>query len=206
MNIIDQNIDKIHDLCSKHKVAKLFVFGSVLSEKFKKNSDIDFIVDFRDFDVYDYADNYFDLKYSLENILKRNVDLLEDKAINIFVNRSILQSNSFMDNEIKTWLYDVLQSIREIDSYYEDKPKRYADYLIDTKTKRAVERNIEIIGEAVSRILKKDKNFKLENAQKIIGTRNRIVHGYDKISDELIWSILINNLPKLREEVDGLLK
>ena len=82
MNIIDQNIDKIHDLCYKHKVAKLFVFGSVLSEKFKKNSDIDFIVDFRDFDVYNYADNYFDLKYSLENILKRNVDLLEDKAIN----------------------------------------------------------------------------------------------------------------------------
>ena len=82
MNIIDQNIDKIQDLCSKHKVAKLFVFGSVLSEKFKKNSDIDFIVDFRDFDIYDYADNYFDLKYSLENILKRNIDLLEDKAIN----------------------------------------------------------------------------------------------------------------------------
>lgn len=82
MNIIDQNIDKIRDLCSKHKVANLFVFGSVLSDRFKKNSDIDFIVDFRDFDVYDYADNYFDLKYSLENILKRNVDLLEDKAIN----------------------------------------------------------------------------------------------------------------------------
>jgi len=82
MNIIDQNIDKINDLCSKHKVAKLFVFGSVLSDKFKKNSDIDFIVDFREFDVYDYADNYFDLKYSLENILKRNIDLLEDKAIN----------------------------------------------------------------------------------------------------------------------------
>jgi len=82
MNIIDQNIDKIQDLCSKHKVAKLFVFGSVLSDRFKKSSDIDFIVDFRDFDVYDYADNYFDLKYSLENILKRHIDLLENKAIN----------------------------------------------------------------------------------------------------------------------------
>lgn len=111
-----------------------------------------------------------------------------------------------MDNEIKTWLYDVLQSIREIDSYYDNKPKRYSDYLVDTKTKRAIERNIEIIGEAVNRILKKDKQFKLESAQKIIGTRNRIVHGYDKISDELIWSIVINNLPKLREEVDNLLK
>jgi len=111
-----------------------------------------------------------------------------------------------MDNEIKTWLYDVLQSIREIDSYYDNKPKRNSDYLVDTKTKRAVETNIEIIGEAVNRILKKDKQFKLENAQKIIGTRNRIIHGYDKISDELIWSIVINNLPKLREEVDNLLK
>ena len=55
-------------------------------------------------------------------------------------------------------------------------------------------------------LLKKGKDFELENAQKIVETRNRIVHGYDKISDELIWSILINNLPKLREEVDGLLK
>jgi len=54
-------------------------------------------------------------------------------------------------------------------------------------------------------LLKKGKDFKLENAQKIVGTRNRIVHGYDKISDELIWSILINNLPKLKEEVDSLL-
>ena len=82
MNIIDLNILKIRDLCSKHKVARLFVFGSVLSDRFKKSSDIDFIVDFQEIDVYDYADNYFDLKSSLENILKRNIDLLEDKAIN----------------------------------------------------------------------------------------------------------------------------
>ena len=82
MNIIDQNIDKIHDLCSKHKVAKLFVFGSVLSVRFKKNSDIDFIVDFQGVDLYDYADNYFDLKFSLEVLFNHNVDLLEDKAIN----------------------------------------------------------------------------------------------------------------------------
>lgn len=111
-----------------------------------------------------------------------------------------------MDNEIKTWLYDILQSINEIDSYYTDKPKKFEEYLSDLKTKRAVERNIEIIGEAVNRILKKDKHFNLENAQKIIGTRNRIAHGYDKISDDLIWSIVINNLPKLKEEVQNLLK
>ncbi|WP_316928643.1 DUF86 domain-containing protein [Gillisia sp. JM1] len=81
----------------------------------------------------------------------------------------------------------------------------FEDYVSDIKTKRATERDLEIIGEAVNRIFKKDKNFKLENAQKIIGTRNRIIHGYDMISDDLIWSIVINHLPKLKKEVEFLL-
>jgi uncharacterized protein with HEPN domain len=110
-----------------------------------------------------------------------------------------------MDNEIKTWLYDILQSISEIESYYDDKPRIFEKYVSDTKTKRAIERNLEIIGEAVNRILKKDKNFKLENAQKIVGTRNRIIHGYDKISDDLVWSIVINHLPRLKKEVKSYL-
>ena len=111
-----------------------------------------------------------------------------------------------MDNEIKTWLFDILQSINEIESYYSDKPKRFEEYVSDFRTKRAVERNMEIIGEAVNRILKRDKNFKLTNARQIIGTRNRIIHTYDKITDDLIWSIIINSLPKLKEEVEDLLK
>ena len=110
-----------------------------------------------------------------------------------------------MDNEIKTWLYDILQSINEIDSYYENKPRIFEEYVTDIKTKRAIERDLEIIGEAANRILKKDKNFKLSNAEQIIGTRNRIIHGYDKISDDLIWSIVINHLPKLKDEVSELL-
>lgn len=110
-----------------------------------------------------------------------------------------------MDNEIKTWLYDILQSINEIESYYEDKPRKFEEYVSDIKTKRAIERDLEIIGEAVNRILKKDKEFQLHNAEKIIGTRNKIIHGYDKVSDDLVWSIVINHLPKLKEEVKKLL-
>jgi uncharacterized protein with HEPN domain len=102
-------------------------------------------------------------------------------------------------------LYDILQSITEIDSYYESNPKIFEEYLAYIKTKRAIERNIEIIGEAVNRVLEKDKYFQLDNAKKIIGTRNRIIHGYDKILDDLIWSIVINHLPKLRTEVEQLL-
>jgi uncharacterized protein with HEPN domain len=110
-----------------------------------------------------------------------------------------------MDNEIKTWLYDILQSINEVDSYYENKPRIFEEYLNDIKTKRAIERDLEIIGEAVNRILKKDSSFHIHNARQIIGTRNRIIHGYDTVSDDLIWSIVINHLPKLKKEISSLL-
>lgn len=82
MSVVERNKEKIKALCTKHKVTKLFVFGSVLTDKFRKNSDIDFVVDFSGVDIYNYADNYFDFKVSLEKLLRRPVDLLEDKAIN----------------------------------------------------------------------------------------------------------------------------
>lgn len=111
-----------------------------------------------------------------------------------------------MNNEIKTWLFDILQSISEIDSYYKDKPRTFESYQNDIKTKRAIERNLEIIGEAVNRIRKSDKAIPLNNADNIVATRNRIIHGYDNISDDLIWSIVINKLPKLKENVKKLLE
>ena len=106
--------------------------------------------------------------------------------------------NWFIDKDIQTWLYDILLSINEIDSYFETDKRFFEIYRNDIKTKRAVERDIEIIGEAVNRILKKD-------AQKIIDTRNRIAHGYDNVSDDLIWSVIINHLPKLKEEISLML-
>lgn len=90
MKMIDKNIDKVRALCLKHKVTKLFVFGSIITDSFKKDSDIDFIVDFAGIDLYDYADNYFDFKFSLEDLFKREVDLLEEKAIrNPYLRKSI---------------------------------------------------------------------------------------------------------------------
>jgi len=82
----------------------------------------------------------------------------------------------------------------------------FNSYLQDIKTKRAVERNLEIIGEAVKRIIERDNSFELTNARKIIDTRNRIIHGYDSVSDDMIWSIIINHLPKLKKEVTILMK
>jgi len=72
---------QINALCANHKVKSLYAFGSVLTPNFNADSDIDLIVDFDEIDVKDYADNYFDLKFALQKILNRPVDLLEQQAI-----------------------------------------------------------------------------------------------------------------------------
>lgn len=74
--------------------------------------------------------------------------------------------------------------------------------------KRAIERDIEIIGEAVNRILKKDPTLEnsITDARSIIGLRNQVIHAYNNVSDENIWSILTNHLPKLKVEVEKLIQ
>ncbi|MDN3722783.1 nucleotidyltransferase domain-containing protein [Aequorivita sp. SDUM287046] len=81
MKVIEKYREKIIGLCEKHKVVSLFVFGSVTKSSFNQNSDIDFLVDFSKIDLDNYADNYFDLKFSLETLLNRKVDLIERKAL-----------------------------------------------------------------------------------------------------------------------------
>ncbi len=81
MNIIENYSKDITELCKTHKVKSLYAFGSVLTDKFNNESDVDLIVDFQQLDVLDYGDNYYDLKFSLESMLKRKIDLLEQKAI-----------------------------------------------------------------------------------------------------------------------------
>ena len=111
-----------------------------------------------------------------------------------------------MDERIEKWLYDIRLSINEIDEYFCDNEKTFESFRQNIILKRAIERNLEIIGEAVNRILSKDDNFNIDNARKIVGLRNHIIHSYDNISDESIWAIVINNLPKLKIEIDNLLK
>lgn len=106
-----------------------------------------------------------------------------------------------MDKEIQVWLFDILNSILEIESFVDFEETNFQDYSSDVKTKRAVERNLEIIGEAVNRISKKDENLEITNKSKIISVRNRIIHEYDQVSDELIWSIITQYLPVLEKEV-----
>lgn len=81
MNFFNNYLPTIIALCKKHKVKKLFAFGSVLTNRFTDKSDIDLVVDFENISLDEYADNYFDLKDALSAIFHREIDLLEDKAI-----------------------------------------------------------------------------------------------------------------------------
>jgi uncharacterized protein with HEPN domain len=111
-----------------------------------------------------------------------------------------------MNERVLKCLYDIKLAIDEIDSYFVHTTKTFEFYISDIKLKRAIERNLEIIGEAMNRILKEDPNFQIENTKRIIGLRNQIIHGYDTVSDENIWGILVNHLPKLKGEIEKLIK
>lgn len=109
-----------------------------------------------------------------------------------------------MDEYVYTSLFDILNSINEINEYIA--PNRtYAHYCNSKILQRAIERNLEIIGEAINRILKIDKTVPIQNAKEIIDTRNKISHGYDQIDHVIIWGIVIKHLPILKAEVENLL-
>ncbi len=112
-----------------------------------------------------------------------------------------------MDERILKWLYDIRYAISEIDSYFYEKDMDFFEYQKNIMLKRAVERDLEIIGEAVKRILKSDNNFEtlISDAKAIVSLRNQVIHAYDNLSDENIWAIIINHLPKLKSEIEKLI-
>lgn len=111
-----------------------------------------------------------------------------------------------MDDRIKKHLEDILIAIDEIDVFFETLPLQYNVFVNNLLLRRAIERNIEIIGEATNRILKSDNTIAITNARKIVDTRNYIIHGYDTLTVDILWSIVINHLPLLKKEVQELLK
>ena len=102
-------------------------------------------------------------------------------------------------------LYDIKLAIEEIESYFISENKTFDNYKGNSLLKRAIERNLEIIGEAINRLLKEDPDLQISDARRIVGLRNQIIHGYDSISDENIWGIIINYLPNLKIEIDKLI-
>ncbi|HOE04109.1 MAG TPA: DUF86 domain-containing protein [Bacteroidales bacterium] len=110
-----------------------------------------------------------------------------------------------MKIEIKKLLFDIKESVDSIESFIGER-KDYKLYLKNKMLRRAVEREFEIIGEALNKIEKIDSSVNISNKMQIINMRNRVIHGYDKIDNEIVWGTIIRHLPVLKQEVENLLK
>jgi uncharacterized protein with HEPN domain len=110
-----------------------------------------------------------------------------------------------MSREEKKLLFDIQASLKAIESYMQG-VSNYNDYQSNPMLQDAVERNLEIIGEAVNRLMRINPSMQISNARRMVDTRNFIIHSYDIIDNTRVWTIIINHLPILKAEVENLLK
>lgn len=102
MNLIQQHINELVQLCEQHKVKELYVFGSVLTDKFNAQSDIDMLIQFYQIDLNAYFDNYMDFKEKLEELFHRPVDLVENQAVRNPIFRQVLDREKQLVYERKS--------------------------------------------------------------------------------------------------------
>ena len=109
-----------------------------------------------------------------------------------------------MDRAILKYLFDIQKCIENINEYIGEE-KVFDAYISNPMLQDAVERNIATIGEAMKKALDLDETLPISYARRIVGTRNRLIHGYDDIDNIEIWNIIVNNLPVLKSEIESLL-
>ena len=110
-----------------------------------------------------------------------------------------------MDKKVLKYLEDVRRAIEEIEMFVAERPKLFKVFCEDILFRRGVERNLEIIGEAMQRAVKLEPDLRVTNARRIVDTRNLVIHAYDAVRPEMVWGIVINHLPILKDEVGRLL-
>ncbi len=110
-----------------------------------------------------------------------------------------------MVNAVKKFFEDILQAISEIEMAEIRFGCQYDIFETDVIFRKFVERNIEIIGEAMTRILKIEPQINITSARKIVDTRNYVIHAYDSLKPDILWAIVINHLPRLKNEILALL-
>lgn len=110
-----------------------------------------------------------------------------------------------MDEYSKKYLTDILTACNEVLSFFENAPLVFSDFEKDILRQRAVERDVEIMGEALNQMQKRDASIVVENAHAIIATRNRVIHGYDSVTPEFLWSLVVRHIPLLKSDVEKLL-
>jgi uncharacterized protein with HEPN domain len=110
-----------------------------------------------------------------------------------------------MQHSIEMYLHDISNSIDSIYEYLGEQ-RNFKLYESNKLLRRAVERELEIIGEAVNRILKVDAEIDISNSRRIVNLRNWVIHAYDNVDNVIIWGIIDKDLPLLKKQVSDLLQ
>ena len=110
-----------------------------------------------------------------------------------------------MDRRLRKYLEDILNSINEIDFFMEGRPREYETFCNDLLFRRGVERNIEIMGEAMNQALKINPDLPVTSARKVVDTRNFVIHAYDSLREDILWAIVIRHMPLLKKEIEEIL-
>ena len=109
-----------------------------------------------------------------------------------------------MQLKVLKYLLDIESVIQEIESIKSKTENNFNTFKADIILQRAVERDLEIIGEAIRKIVEEDPNIQISSSKNIIGLRNIISHAYDSVEPEMIWGIIQNNVPILSDEIKRL--
>ncbi|MFY0651161.1 MAG: DUF86 domain-containing protein [Cyclobacteriaceae bacterium] len=109
-----------------------------------------------------------------------------------------------MNPKVLKYLLDIESVISEIESIKERINNNFSNFQSDFLVKRATERDLEIIGEAMNKLIQLEPTLEISGSKKIVGLRNLIIHAYDSIDDELLWAIIQRDIPKLSKEINEL--
>ena len=111
-----------------------------------------------------------------------------------------------MTPEIKKYLYDIKRAAALLEEFTAE--RAFDDYELDAMLRAAVEREFEVIGEAVNRIASIDDAVvnRISQYQRIIAFRNILIHGYADVDNRLVWGVIETNLPTLISEIETLLQ
>ncbi len=218
-------------ICRSHHVRRLGVFGSVVSDRFNSStSDIDFVVDFEPGYSLPWMAHVSRLRDDLTSLLHRPVDILPQGATgNPYLQREVdadaviiidrdrlllepgrepseMNDSSPYDPLIRKSIEDIIAACEQLDSVRSS--RSLADYRSDQLLRWGVERAFTIIGEAINRIRKRNDALadRITAARSIIAFRNLIVHEYDMVDDDIVWTVMADHVPKLLTEARSLLQ
>lgn len=109
------------------------------------------------------------------------------------------------EDKVLKWLLDIQSAIFEVETYLTSNKDGFKALQSNVMFKRALERDVEIIGEAVNRVLATEPDISISSARRIVDARNFIIHEYEKVSEEVLWAIAVRHIPLLKIEVEKLL-